>query len=50
MKLGDNGEAFFVEENENTGVSLLIFNVTSSLFLICFFVTLLQDVIRSFSF
>lgn len=21
MKLGDNGEAFFVEENENTGVS-----------------------------
>lgn len=34
MKLGDNGEAFFVEENENTGVSLLTFNVTSSLFMI----------------
>lgn len=43
MKLGDNGEAFFVEENENTGVSLLIFNVISSSFMI-FFVTLLQDV------
>lgn len=32
MKLGDNGEAFFVEENENTGVSLLIVNVICSLF------------------
>lgn len=39
MKLGDNGEAFFVEENENTGVSLLIFNVISSSFMkFCHFV------------
>lgn len=36
MKLGDNGEAFFVEENENTGVSRLIFNVISSLFIYFF--------------
>lgn len=33
MKLGDNGEAFFVEENEDTGVSRLIYNVISSLFI-----------------
>lgn len=29
MKLGDNGEAFFVEENENIGVSPSLFNVIS---------------------
>lgn len=48
MKLGDNGEAFFVEENENSGVSLLIFNIISILF-INFSVALLQDV-QSFLF
>lgn len=36
MKLGDNGEAFFVEENENTGVSRLILNVISSFFIYFF--------------
>lgn len=32
MKLGDNGEAFFVEENENTGVSSFVFNVPAYLY------------------
>lgn len=36
MKLGDNGEAFFVEENENIGVNLLC-NVISDLFIFCHF-------------
>lgn len=48
MKLGDNGEAFFVEENENTGVST---NISCNLqFIYEFLVTLLRDVIQCFSF
>lgn len=48
MKLGDNGEAFFVEENENTGVST---NISCNLqFIYEFFLTFLRDVIQCFSF
>lgn len=50
MKLGDNGEAFFVEENENTGVSLLILKVIFILFIYSCCVTLEQHLIQSFSF
>lgn len=50
MKLGDNGEAFFVEENENTGVRLLIFKLIFILFIYSCCVTLEQHLLQSFSF
>lgn len=51
MKLGDNGEAFFVEEKENVGVSLnILYNLQFVSVFVCFIYILLQDVIQNFSF